>query len=96
MIISYCCTADTQRNKVLQKVKTNKKYNFFKASFEALQSKLFSVQLSKHINFVNKKVILDTTLLCEVSINSICKSFGFFSIRIVYNFHRQKLYPVKR
>ena len=35
------------------------------------------------------------TLLCEVHINSIGKSFVFFSTRIVYNFYMQKLYPVK-
>ena len=35
-------------------------------------------------------------LLCELFINSIGKSFDFFSTLIVYNFYRLKLYPLKR
>ena len=57
MIISYCCT----ETKFCKKWKDKQKVQLFiKASFEDLQRKLFSVQLNKHINFVNKKVILDT------------------------------------
>ena len=61
--------------------------------------KTYLAQINTVLPYI-KKILLKmnsmiiSTLLCEVSINSIGKSF-FFSTHIVYNFYMQKLYCVK-